>query len=163
MSGGCIFEWNGSGAIGNHIRRVQTDGSRIVWEQTLRGTSDYRLLSVLMTGGAPIAVGDSAVHVSLRDGVLVWLEIGAGAPDVIKASALGITTTLADSGSLTWAGAAGGDVIYSQDGKWYSWNVATGVSTFRLQANGRHPQDHALRGRREQVEGRVARARVDRC
>jgi hypothetical protein len=69
----------------------------------------------------------------LRDGVLAWREVPSSALRLVKGyTASGAVTTISQSASSVLHGTAGGQVVYGELGKAWSWNSLTDARTLRI-------------------------------
>jgi hypothetical protein len=114
---------------------TQTDGVRAAWQQSpVGGNADgtFALMTLPVAGGPSTSSSSNANRFILRDGVLAWTESTATSK-ATRASTLGATSTLTGLSTATLYANGGGQVIYGQQGKVYSWNSTNGVSTLRLE------------------------------
>lgn len=143
-SGGDILRWDSNTKLstlvstsGPKIYEPQTDGIRVAW---LVADGITRSLAVQPVGGgaaSKLPVPQNARFL-LRDGVLAWGVAGTGGitstPGSIQALKGTEVVTLATGVSVDLVGVGGGRVVYrANDGKIYSWNPATGLSTLVLE------------------------------
>jgi hypothetical protein len=115
----------------------QTDGVRVAWSRTPPGgTPDgFEALVVRsITPGAGASVVSTAMApFVLRDGVLAWREVPSSALRLVKGyTASGAVTTISQSASSVLHGTAGGQVVYGELGKAWSWNSLTDARTLRI-------------------------------
>lgn len=137
-----IFRWRSDTGIstpvtsgGGRATYPQTDGIRAAWRQEpLGGSADgtFVLMSLPLAGGASTVASSSASAFILADGVLAWTESAAGSK-IVKASTGAAATALTGPDAARLYANGGGQVIYGQQGKVYSWNATSGVSTLRLE------------------------------
>jgi hypothetical protein len=136
-----IFKWRSDTGVSTRLTAggmrsiyVQTDGLRAAWQQSpLGGSADgtFALLAQPLAGGAASKAADLATTFSLRDGVLAWVENGAGGARAIKASTASATSTLSSLSTASLLANAGGRVAFTQQGKLYVFQAATGLITVR--------------------------------
>jgi len=137
-----IFKWRSDTQAttrltqgGNRSVYVQTDGARAAWQQAPAGgnaDNTFALVTQPLAGGAATVASSNATGALLKDGVLTWTESTATAK-ALKASTVVSTSTLSSLSGSTLYATGGGQVVYGELGKVYSWSAATGRSTLRLE------------------------------
>lgn len=115
----------------------QTDGTTVAWT-TSSNDSPVTVKAQPVSGGSITTVTTNATngvyHFILKDGILVWTD--ASSPYAIKAlynGAVNTLTTTAQGGIMY--GTSGGVVVFSDNGKIYSWNAATGQKKLRIDSS----------------------------
>jgi PKD repeat protein len=114
----------------------QTDGARVAWLVADGSTTSLAVQPVGGGAASKLPVPQNA-RVLLRDGVLAWGVAGSGGiastPGTVQALKGTEVVTLATGVSVDLVGVGGGRAVYrANDGKIYSWNPATGLSTLVL-------------------------------
>ena len=115
----------------------QTDGVRVAWSRTPPGgqPDGYETLLVrsIAAGAGASVVSAAMAPFILRDGVLAWREVPNPGLRVIKGyTASGAVTTISQSASSVLHDTGGGQVIYGELGKAWSWNSLTDARTLRI-------------------------------
>jgi hypothetical protein len=136
-----VFQWSsGTGAStklstpGHISGGPLSDGVRVAWYDVLPNApagSRATLLSQVIGTPGVTTVSTALGNFALRDGVLAWSDLPSGSQD-LKASTLSATTTLSILQGSLLLGTGGGDVAYTDSGKTWSWDSATGQTTLRL-------------------------------
>lgn len=137
-----VYKWQSDTGVSTRLTQqtglavyTQTDGARAAWQQSpVGGNADgtFTLMTLAVAGGPSTAASSSASTFILKEGVLAWTESTATSR-AVKASTPGATSTLSGLNTATLYANGGGQVIYGQQGKVYSWNASNGVSTLRLE------------------------------
>lgn len=143
-SRGDILRWDSDTRLSTLVststridRALQTDGTRVAWLVTEDSTTS--LAAQAVGGGATSKVTvPERTRFMLRDGVLAWLVAGNGGLTPNQGSVLASkgaeVVTLATGASVDLLGVGGGRAVYrTNDGKIYSWNPTTGLSTLVLE------------------------------
>ncbi len=117
----------------------QTDGQRVIWQQSTSINGPTSLLAQAVSGGAITTLSSSASNYQLRDGVAAWRETAtiAGSLQVtgLKASAGNKpTANLSTLSGVSLFGVGGGFVVFGEAGKVYSWNAATQQTKLIIEA-----------------------------
>ncbi|MFT7772490.1 Ig-like domain-containing protein [Roseateles sp.] len=105
---------------------VSSDGTRVAWLQSPLSGTDKRTVVSASAAGGPVSVvsaESAAEYVSLKDGVLVWMEASSGNSFAIKASTTTGTSTLTTSAIFRPLGNEAGYVFYGAGGRTYYWNA----------------------------------------
>jgi len=124
----------------------KTDGQRVVWQQTLTaGDGPTKLLSQSASGGAVSTLTSSAGNHLSRDGVTAWLEtststssgrLGGTVTTVTGLKAISGSdevSTISSLAGVNLYAVGGGQVVFGEAGKIYSWNASTKKSSLRLE------------------------------
>ena len=126
----------------------KTDGQRVIWQQTTLGNTSgpYTLLAQAVTGGAITSLSSNAGNFQLRDGVAAWTESvttqnTGGRFPVATTTVTGLKASTSDNQiydlstvpSVNLYAVSGGNVIFGEAGKVYSWNAVTKRSTLLLE------------------------------
>ena len=131
-----IYEWRSDTGTSTRLTQdgdrnadPKTDGSRVVWQHG--SNLPYTLTAQPVSGGTPTTLSTNVAGYMVRDGIIAWGEQGIGSR-TIKAATADATVTLSSLNSSGLYATAGGQVIYAEAGKTYSWNSSTGATTLRI-------------------------------
>jgi hypothetical protein len=126
--------------------RPKTDRARWIWQQPASGgTGASTLLSQPLNGGASTTLTSSAGNYLSRDGVTAWLEtststssgrLGGTATTVTGLKAISgndEVSTISSLAGVNLYAVGGGQVVFGEAGKIYSWNASTKKSSLRLE------------------------------
>jgi hypothetical protein len=118
----------------------------VVWQQTLTaGDGPTKLLSQSASGGAVSTLTSSAGNHLSRDGVTAWLEtststssgrLGGTVTTVTGLKAISGSdevSTISSLAGVNLYAVGGGQVVFGEAGKIYSWNASTKKSSLRLE------------------------------
>jgi hypothetical protein len=125
----------------------KTDGQRVIWQQTTPGNTSgpYTLLSQAVTGGATTTLTSNAGSFLMGDGVAAWTEtvtststgrLGGTTTTVSGVKASTSNNQIYDVSTLSGVNlyaVSGGNVIFGEAGKVYSWNSTTRQSKLLLE------------------------------
>jgi hypothetical protein len=104
---------------------VQTDGSRIAWQQGPTAQGPFEIVAAPVSDPhQTVSLSAAGVAYALRDGVLAWLESSGGATTLEADDGATIVLSILASARL-W-GTGGGHVVYSEAGKLYVWDRSAG-------------------------------------
>ena len=110
-----------------------TDGARVAWSRNPAGNASQPSTLVVqpVSGGSGTVVSTGMQNFLMADGVLTWIET-AGATRALKASSASGNQTLSIQTTSLLYDAAGGYVLYGEQGKAYSWKASSGASALLL-------------------------------
>lgn len=126
----------------------KTDGQRVIWQQTTPGTTSgpYTLLAQAVSGGAITTVSSNASGFELRDGLAAWTESvtttsTTGRVPGTTTTVTGLKASTSDNrvyqlstlASVRLYAVSGGNVIFGEAGKVYSWSSTTQRATLLLE------------------------------
>jgi hypothetical protein len=125
----------------------KTDGQRVIWQQTTPGSTSgpFTLLAQAASGGAITTLSSNAGNFQLRDGLAAWTESATtqttGRFPGTTTTVTGLKASTSDNQiyqlstvpSVNLYAVSGGNVIFGEAGKVYSWNATTKRSTLLLE------------------------------
>jgi hypothetical protein len=137
-----IFRWASDTGTATRItaggkRHIypQVDPASAAWQQSPVGGSvdgAFSLISSPRQAASPITLTERATQFRLNDGVLAWMEAPGPSSRALRAAQGGIIRTLSSLGSANLLANREGWVVYTEDGKTYTWNAVTAATRLRL-------------------------------
>jgi hypothetical protein len=139
-----VFRWRSDTGVSARVTSggarniyTQTDGVRAAWQQSPVGGNagdTFTLVSQPLAGGATTTWSSSATSFLLREGLLAWVETGAGGARALKAATTAQVYTLSSLSTASLLAVGGGQVAYAQQGKVHTFDGASGQSRLRVDA-----------------------------
>jgi hypothetical protein len=139
-----VFRWRSDTGVSARVTSggarniyTQTDGVRAAWQQSPVGGNagdTFTLVSQPLAGGATTTWSSSATSFLLREGLLAWVETGAGGARALKAATTAQVYTLSSLSTAALLAVGGGQVAYAQQGKVHTFDGASGQSRLRVDA-----------------------------